>query len=382
MFATISDSETKKTIFNYTYEWKDIEMWQGLVKRFGRDMEVQGENGLVRAWGVFNFHETRARYLCSSDVRFLLTSFISSIEDLLRKKRLPNKLAFINAIRQASLEFDEKDVIQDWCSNQVTVALTSYVSPPDDGDISLLVSMACENGIQSIRQVYVSTKQFQSWTYLIYLLRPIERIDPEKAFHFLTALVKALKRAVILEKTVARCAGSSDPQSEAAGMLDEFIRTCLDSAGKQWNVKTSWPKPFHFPFEDDSNQRRQTRVLNLIKLCFLTCQMNTCRALLDQVWNVSGEVVDKFNEIYTPLIPELCKLLRKTNIDVYTPPFIDFFRLLISHYLCYVLGTKGQQVQLRKIGCGCADCRSLDDFMLGMRQSQYTFRITQKTVVI
>ncbi|KAF8345455.1 hypothetical protein F5887DRAFT_1192178 [Amanita rubescens] len=280
------------------------------------------------------------------------------IEGLLRNKWLPDRLAFINVIRQAALESDEKDVIQDWCLDQIAVALASYDSPLDDRDIPLLVSMACENGIQSIRPL------------------PIERINPEKAFHFLTALVKALhpKQAVVLEKTVAHCAGRNDPQSEAARMLDEFVRTCLDSAGKRWNVKTSWPPTLDVPFGDNSNQQRLTRVLNLIELCVLTRQMNTCRAFLDQIWNVSGEMVDKFNEIYMPLIPELCKLLRKTNIDVCAHPFIDFFSLLISHYLCDVLGPK---VQLRKIGCGCADCQLLDDFMVGM-QSQYTFRIAQK----
>ncbi|KAF8345456.1 hypothetical protein F5887DRAFT_1074512 [Amanita rubescens] len=342
--ASRDNASAMKTMFNYTYKWKDIEMWQGLMKSCGYFIKVEGEFGLVRAWSVFSFDQTRA-----------------SIENLLCNKWLPDRLAFVNAIRQAALESDEKDVIQDWCLNQIAVALASYDSPLDDRDIPLLVSMACENGIQSIRPL------------------PIERINPEKAFHFLTALVKALhpKQAVVLEKTAAHCAGNNDPQSEAADMLDEFVRTCLDSAGKQWNVKTSWPNLIHCPSKDDSNQRRRTRVLNLIELCILTRQMNTCRAFLDRVWNLSGEMVDKFNEIYTPLIPELRKLLRKTNIDVSAPPFIDFFRLLISHYLCDVLGTKGQQAQLRQIGCGCADCQVLDDFMVGM-QSQYTFLLAQE----
>ena len=69
-------------------------------------------------------------------------------------KRLPDRLAFITGIRQAASESDEKDVIEEWCMNQVTVALTSYVSP-DDNDVSLLVSMACENGIQCVGQMYV-----------------------------------------------------------------------------------------------------------------------------------------------------------------------------------------------------------------------------------
>jgi hypothetical protein len=83
-----------------------------------------------------------------------LTSSIYSVEKLLRNKRLPDRLAYIDTIRQAVSESDEKDVIQEWCLNQATLALTTYVSP-DDRDVSPLVSIVCENGIQSIRQMYV-----------------------------------------------------------------------------------------------------------------------------------------------------------------------------------------------------------------------------------
>ena len=125
-----------------------------------------------------------------------------------------------------------------------------------------------------------------------------------------------------------------------------------------------------------SSQEMQTRVLDFVELCILTRQMDTCRAFLDRVWNVSGEVVDKFNKIYMPLLPKLCKLLQKTNTDLCAPPFVDFLRLLISHHLCYVLRTKGQQAQPRKIGCGCGDCQELDRFIAG-KQSQYTFHISR-----
>jgi len=73
----------------------------------------------------------------------------------LRQKRFPDRLALINTIRQAASESDEKNVIQEWCSGQTVVALTSYVSA-DVSDVPLFVSMACDNGIQSIRQVYVA----------------------------------------------------------------------------------------------------------------------------------------------------------------------------------------------------------------------------------
>lgn len=191
----------------------------------------------------------------------------------------------------------------------------------------------------------------------------------------MTALVKDLhpKQTVVLEQTAAHCAGSSNPQSEATRMLDEFIRSCLDCAGKRWNVVTSGPRiRAHSQPVSISGQEMQTHVLDLVELCLLTGQMDTCRAFLDRVWNVSGEVVDKFNKIYTPLLPELCKLLRKTNTDVCAAPFIDFFRLLISHYLSYVLRTKGQRAPPPKTGCGCGCCEELDDFLAG-KQSQFTF---------
>ena len=72
----------------------------------------------------------------------------------MRNKRLPSRLAFINDIRQAASESEVEDVIQAWCFTEATIALTTYVSS-DVSDVSLLVSMACENGIQSICQMYV-----------------------------------------------------------------------------------------------------------------------------------------------------------------------------------------------------------------------------------
>jgi hypothetical protein len=143
-----------KVMLDYAYIWKDIEMWQYLTQICGEYIKVQGENGLVQAWCVFSFDQTCARYIYLLDVCFLLTPLISSIEELLCNKCLPDRLAFIDAIRQATSEFEDKDVIQEWCSSAAAVALTTYVSA-DVSDASLLVSMACENGIQSICQMCV-----------------------------------------------------------------------------------------------------------------------------------------------------------------------------------------------------------------------------------
>ena len=83
----------------------------------------------------------------------LLLTSSSSIEGLLRNKCLPDRFAFIDTIHQAALESDEAGVIQEWCSQQLGGhTLASYVAA-DVSDISLLVSIACENGIQTIWQL-------------------------------------------------------------------------------------------------------------------------------------------------------------------------------------------------------------------------------------
>jgi hypothetical protein len=117
-----------------------------------------------------------------------------------------------------------------------------------------------------------------------------------KAFNFWTSLARALH----LSRTE--------------------ILTCLDGARKQWHKVTG------------------ATVLDTLKLCFITGQMDMYRTFLDCAWNISDNVTTKFDSIYTPLVPQLFQLLEEINLDVCVAPFIDFFRLYISHYLHYMLG--------------------------------------------
>lgn len=54
-------SSATKTMLHYAYKWKDLAMWQDLIKSYG--LQVQGEDGLVQAWRVFKFEQTRAKYV-------------------------------------------------------------------------------------------------------------------------------------------------------------------------------------------------------------------------------------------------------------------------------------------------------------------------------
>ena len=186
-------------------------------------------------------------------------------------------------------------------------------------------------------------------------------MDRDKAFNFLTALARALhlNRTEIFAKNVIHCAGSDDPQEHAACMLDNLIRSCLDGARKQWHRVTS------------------ATVLDILKLCFITGQADMCRSLLACAWNISGNVTTKFDSIYTPLVPQLCKLVAEINLDVCVAPFVDFFRLYISHYLHHMLGPKVQNLPLRRVDCTkrkCSQCAALNHFITGT-ESRQSFHI-------
>ena len=186
----------------------------------------------------------------------------------------------------------------------------------------------------------------------------------DKAFNFLTALARALhlNRTEIFAKNVIHCAGSDDPQEHAACMLDNLIRSCLDGARKHWHRVTS------------------ATVLDILKLCFVTGQADMCRSLLACAWNISGNVTTKFDSIYTPLVPQLCKLVAEINLDVCVAPFVDFFRLYISHYLHHMLGPKVHNLQLHLVNCprNCSDCVALNQFITGT-ESRHSFHFVQKT---
>ena len=189
-------------------------------------------------------------------------------------------------------------------------------------------------------------------------------MDRDKAFNFLTALARAvhLGRTQILAKTVVHCAGSDDPQAHAACMLDKLIKSCLDGARKQFHTVTS------------------ATVLDTLKLCFITGQTDMYRTFLDCAWNISGNVTTKFDSIYTPLVLQLCKLLEEINLDACVAPFIDFFRLYISHYLHYMLGPKVEDLPLRQVICprNCSECAALNRFITGT-ESRHSFHFVQKT---
>jgi hypothetical protein len=118
------------------------------------------------------------------------------------------------------------------------------------------------------------------------------------------------------------------------------------------------------------------RVLQLVQLCLMTGQMEPCRKLFVLLIKVPGNVPEKFETLYSPLIPGLQELSRKEGINICSPPFSDLLQFLVGSYLCDILGPKPREVVVRNIGCGCDDCRLVDKFLTS-RATEETFRFVK-----
>jgi hypothetical protein len=64
------------------YKWKDVGMWKDLMERFEADVGVRSENGLVRAFRVFEFNQIRQTYV----IRLRLLLLVNLINILALKK--------------------------------------------------------------------------------------------------------------------------------------------------------------------------------------------------------------------------------------------------------------------------------------------------------
>jgi hypothetical protein len=112
----------------------------------------------------------------------------------------------------------------------------------------------------------------------------------------------------------------------------------------------------------------------MVDLCLLTQNLETCERLFTSVLQSSwGSPTNKFGSVFEPLIPKLKKVLEKCKVDISSYPFGAFFRSIIETYLQHILGPKPTQthaVTIRKIGCGCYACHSIDTFLLAANREQ------------
>jgi hypothetical protein len=179
----------------------------------------------------------------------------------------------------------------------------------------------------------------------------------------------------------------SPPDATSSTVNSAFeapLDRCLNAAMRQWDLVVAQPRdPFGYNYSRSYAQQlspKVERTLRLIELCISTGKLEACEWLFALILKSPGDLLTKFKTLYNPLISELHRRLPSRRVDLYIPPFSDFFRRIIGIYLQHVLGPKPSRFKppsnVRKIGCGCSDCKALDAFLASGRREE-TFRYNE-----
>ncbi|KAK0189105.1 hypothetical protein F5146DRAFT_1057965 [Armillaria mellea] len=153
---------------------------------------------------------------------------------------------------------------------------------------------------------------------------------------------------------------SSIPESD-------LLLQCLDNVLNLWEsvVAAPAPRPYYYPGPPvaASQQPTVTRVIQLVNLCISSDHTEMCKTLFVTILKRKPPNRANFQTLYTPVIPELRQLLQQKKIDICKPPFVDIMQVFIGSYLHDVLGAKPRAVNMRWLGCGCAECGMLNTFL-------------------
>ncbi|KAF8074847.1 hypothetical protein FPV67DRAFT_601295 [Lyophyllum atratum] len=338
---------------DYALRRKDLGMWKTVTKKSGSLMKNRfgASNYIIRAWKMFTFQN-----VCSS------------FEELLRNTAVLNdRLHFIRTLPQHA---DPKEVeqVQTWAGEQYTRAFESLSSPTIE-DIPAIITFARAKGAVFLAQVILPQ------------LRNKLLIYP-----FKVAFVKALyqQKDTIPEQSSSKLQSNTQSQLAGSNHFDDVMEELLYLVVLEWDqfvvVEESDPGhheiPSNRPQPPVAQESKIDRVIDIIDLCLLTGRVTSCVVLFLKLLQVRDSAVDKFQKLYTPLVPRLRDLMRTKGVPLrHSYPFSSFLQLLVGYYLRDVLVTPGYipQTTIRKVGCGCEDCNYLDSFLTGGK-AQETFR--------
>jgi hypothetical protein len=163
----------------------------------------------------------------------------------------------------------------------------------------------------------------------------------------------------------ARIAGESGEATQVSqkrdgNSLEHAIDLCFTTVMQQWkSIKSPMPLFAH------TNLVVILQIGRLLDLCITNRNLDACTTMFRVVVAREKEYPDaQFENVYRPLVPKLRELLTKHTLDFCSHPFKDFMRFLIEQCL-HKLGLKpATTLTMRKIGCGCQICGTLDAFML------------------
>ncbi|EFI26739.1 2OG-Fe(II) oxygenase [Coprinopsis cinerea okayama7 len=330
---SISHQAAVIALFEYAVKWKDADLWSKVIVRAGT---VRGTNSsimvekVLAGLGVFPFDSVK-----------------SGIEAELKvASSLPDRLDILDKVTQ---RVHDDQPAKEWIQKKRSACIEAYDSA-SVADVPVLIQIAQSNGLSVLDESIMP-----------------KLLKKTKTYHFWISLAKSLHENKQKLTTSTSTTAPSPPTS-----VNLLIAKCLKAAGSQWHeaptkfYSYSWcynPYP-----EEEAGKAKIERVIEVIQLCLKTGIMGPCNALLVEVLRDNKDVPMKFKTLYTPLLSELKKLLRKEKKPLSHPPFGDVVRGLVLLYVRQVLGSKPSEASMasiRKVGCGCVYCNNLDVFIVG-----------------
>ncbi|KAK0467210.1 uncharacterized protein EV420DRAFT_672155 [Desarmillaria tabescens] len=318
----IQNKQSALSMSEFAIKWKNLEIWKRIVKATAFDLTAYGLDRIVTAWRTFTFE----------GVRPVLEKMVAKTSKL--------KIAhdFLKGISEAAT--DDELIVREWSRLQLSQALLTLTTP-DSEDVPILISVIKEKG----------TAWFS------------ETIMPRLAkspslYSFWIAFVNSLHtNRDTIQETIA---DSSTPKPA-------LLVQCLDNVLNLWESVVAVPnlRPYYYtgPPPVAPQQPMVTRIIQLVDLCISTDHTEMCKTLFVTILKRKPPSHANFQALYTPLIPELRQLLQKKKIDICAPPFADIMQIFIGSYLHDVLGAKPRAVNIRRLGCGCAECGMLNTFL-------------------
>ncbi|KAF4616998.1 hypothetical protein D9613_008503 [Agrocybe pediades] len=350
------------TMMDYALKWKDEVLWRKVMSCPMCTLKNVDTKLLLDAWALFSFEDVR----------------VSFEEIVARATNLSDKMSFLSTVREAT-SAQERPSVLPWYKKESEKILSSP-SLSNVQDPSTVLALIEFGGLEAFKRITMpNILKFGQYKVLLSLLKTFqERSDiitaQEIRFndteHPATTTSSGTPNSTIAQ-TPAKTLASSISTS-----IDQMSKECLKAAALRWSAG-SLAIPNRFLDARPVLNSTVERIITILDNAIALSQMDVCRNLLIDIFNSNGSASDKFSQIYIPLIPRLKQLLAKKNIDMCTSPYIDFLQLLIGLNLQDILGTKGQlpSMNLRKIGCGCFECGTLDNFILYDPAATKVFRV-------
>jgi len=308
---------------------------------------------------------------------------VFSIEEILKNSTgLKVRSNLINSL-SAHVPEGEREVLREWTVKQMALALSSLKNPNKE-DIPVLITIvrSSSNGLSFLSKKWALFRllsPFLSLKLFVRLLPQLIKIPSIYDFWIEFLLVLQQNKAVFL--TNGKASTSAGASAEAQSPFDKVLQRCLSAALRQWDSVAVQPRsyPYYGNTSSEPSSSKISRIVQLADFCITSGHLKSCENLLALVINSQGELTNKFKTLYTPLISELRQVLTRKEMDMSSYPFGEFFRIIIGTYLQHILGAKPRQTRvpkMRKIGCGCVDCRAINTFLFSA-SSQQMFRYAQ-----